>query len=49
MAKPWNPEDLTDEQRETLIDLAQWSDMDSPHDLIARAEAALDLIDSVSK
>lgn len=48
-AKPWDPDDLTDEQYEKLIDLAQWSDMDSSHELIARAEAALDLIDSVSR
>lgn len=47
--KPWNPDDLTDEQRAELIDLMVWTDMESGHERVARTEAALDLIDSVSR
>jgi hypothetical protein len=47
--RPWSRDDLTDEQYSKLLDLAQWSDMDSSQELIARAEAAHDLIESVSR
>lgn len=47
--KPWNPDDLTDEQRAKLIDLMVCSDMESGHERVACTEAALDLIDSVSR
>lgn len=49
VAKPWDPDDLTDEQRERLIDLMLCSDMESSRERIARTEAALDLIESVSR
>lgn len=47
--KPWDPDDLTDEQYEKLIELAVCFDMESSRERIARTEAALDLIESVSQ
>lgn len=49
VAKPWRVEDLSDEQYETLLELMEWSDMDSSHELVARGDAVVDLLDSLSQ